>query len=172
MFVAWRSPKRRPGLCSRGGKGGSGTKKFVYQKWPDEISPIVNFVLSHDGHFGLGGGGQGGGGSSLRGKKLSRGLAGASAWPSDLTIATQGTRPASVVPRWGGGMAPQQKCLVEMLGTQGEPPQGSIEPVRVQAAGPRWCNGTKPRASRRKDRGARRAPGHRPIAWAGGAACH
>ena len=40
----------------RGGGGrGSGTQKFVYQKWPDKIFPIVLF--SHDGHFGLGGGG-------------------------------------------------------------------------------------------------------------------
>ena len=38
-----------------GGWGGDGTQKFVYQKWPNQIFPIVNFVLSHDGHFGLGG---------------------------------------------------------------------------------------------------------------------
>ena len=35
---------------------GSGTQKFVYQKWHDRIFPIVNFVSSHDGHFGLEGG--------------------------------------------------------------------------------------------------------------------
>ena len=26
----------------------------MYQKWPDQIFPIINFVFSHDGHFGLG----------------------------------------------------------------------------------------------------------------------
>ena len=37
-----------------GGRGrGLGTQKFVYQKWPDQIFPIRNFVCSHDGHFGL-----------------------------------------------------------------------------------------------------------------------
>ena len=42
----------------------SGTQNFVYQKWPNQIVPVVNFVSSHDGHFGLGGGGfrPGGGG--------------------------------------------------------------------------------------------------------------
>ena len=39
----------------------SGSQKFVYQKWPDQIFPIVNFVFSRDGHFGLGGGGVRGG---------------------------------------------------------------------------------------------------------------
>ena len=39
------------------GEGGQGTQKIVYQKWPDQIFPVVNFVFSHDGHFGLGGGG-------------------------------------------------------------------------------------------------------------------
>ena len=28
--------------------------KFVYQKWPDQVFPFVNFVFSNDGHFGLG----------------------------------------------------------------------------------------------------------------------
>ena len=27
----------------RGGGGGSGTQKFVDQKWPDQIFPILNF---------------------------------------------------------------------------------------------------------------------------------
>ena len=31
----------------------------MYQKWPDQIFPIVNFVFSHYGHFGLGRGGGG-----------------------------------------------------------------------------------------------------------------
>ena len=35
----------------------SGTQQFVYQKWPDKIFPIVNFVVSHDRHFGREGGG-------------------------------------------------------------------------------------------------------------------
>ena len=38
-----------------GGGGGFGTQKFVYQKWPDQIFPIVNFIFSHDGPFGRGG---------------------------------------------------------------------------------------------------------------------
>ena len=55
-----------PGLLlSRGGEGGRGfwTQNLVYQKWPDQIFPIVNFVFSHYGHFclGRGGGGFGGG---------------------------------------------------------------------------------------------------------------
>ena len=43
-----------------GGGLGSGTPKFVYQKWPDQIFPIVNVVFSHDSPCSLGGGGQGG----------------------------------------------------------------------------------------------------------------
>ena len=46
-------------LLSRGGgEEGRGfwTQNLVYQKWPDQNFPIVNFVFSHDGHFGLGGG--------------------------------------------------------------------------------------------------------------------
>ena len=42
-----------------GGGRGSGTQKFVYQKWPNQIFPFVNFVFPHDGHFGLGGGASG-----------------------------------------------------------------------------------------------------------------
>ena len=34
----------------------------MYQEWPDQIFPIVNFVFSHYGHFGLGRGGGGFGG--------------------------------------------------------------------------------------------------------------
>ena len=55
----------RPGLLlSRGGEGARGfwTQNLVYQKWPDQIFPIVNFVFSHCGHFGLGRGGGGFGG--------------------------------------------------------------------------------------------------------------
>ena len=51
-----------PGLLlSRGGEGGRGfwTQNLVYQKWPDQIFPVANFVFSHDGHFGLGRGGGG-----------------------------------------------------------------------------------------------------------------
>ena len=49
---------------SSGGEGGRGfwTQNLVYQKWPDQIFPIVNFVFSRDGHFGLGRGGGGFGG--------------------------------------------------------------------------------------------------------------
>ena len=48
-------------LLRRGGEGGRGfwTQNLVYQKWPDQIFPIVNFVFSHYGHFGLGRGGRG-----------------------------------------------------------------------------------------------------------------
>ena len=38
---------------------GSGTQKFVYQKWRDQIFETVNSVVSHDGPLGLGGGGGG-----------------------------------------------------------------------------------------------------------------
>ena len=37
------------------GGGGVWDQKFLCQKWPESIFPFVNF--SHDGHFGLGGGG-------------------------------------------------------------------------------------------------------------------
>ena len=51
-------------LLSRGGEGGRGfwTQNLVYQQWPDQIFPIINFVFSHYGHFGLGRGGGGFGG--------------------------------------------------------------------------------------------------------------
>ena len=57
-----RTHPHSPGLLlSRGGEGGRGfwTQNLVYQKWPDQIFPIVNFVLSPNGHFGLGKGGRG-----------------------------------------------------------------------------------------------------------------
>ena len=34
----------------------SGSQKIVYREWPEKGFPTVNFVLSHDGPFGLGGG--------------------------------------------------------------------------------------------------------------------
>ena len=40
------------------GGGGPGTQKFVYPQWPNQIFPIVNFIIPHDGHFGRGGGGE------------------------------------------------------------------------------------------------------------------
>ena len=50
-------------LLSRGGGGEGGrgfwTQNLVYQKWPDQIFPVVNFVSSRDDHFGLGRGGGG-----------------------------------------------------------------------------------------------------------------
>ena len=52
----WGTP--RDVLEERRG-GGFGTQKYVHQKWPDQIIPMVNFVLSHDGDFGLEGGGGG-----------------------------------------------------------------------------------------------------------------
>ena len=39
------------------GAGGPGTQKFVCQKSGDQIFPIVSFVFSRDGHFGLSWGG-------------------------------------------------------------------------------------------------------------------
>ena len=42
-----------------GGEGRSVTQKSGYQKWPNQIFPIENFVSSRDGHFGLGGSGGG-----------------------------------------------------------------------------------------------------------------
>ena len=57
-------PAPAPGLLLSRGEGGRGfwTQNLVYQKWPDQIFPIVNFVFSHYGHFGLGRGGGGFGG--------------------------------------------------------------------------------------------------------------
>ena len=34
----------------------------MYQKWPDQVIPTVNFIFWHDDHFGLGEGGGGSGG--------------------------------------------------------------------------------------------------------------
>ena len=44
------SPSPREVLEEGEGGGGSWTQMFVYQKWPNQILPIVNFVFSHDGH--------------------------------------------------------------------------------------------------------------------------
>ena len=47
--------KKFSGLClkrGRGAVGGSGIQTFVYQNWPDQIFCVVNFVFSHNGHFG------------------------------------------------------------------------------------------------------------------------
>ena len=61
--ASW-SPPGRASFEQGGGEGGRGfwTQNLVYQKWPDQIFPIVNFVFSHYGHFGLGRGGGGFGG--------------------------------------------------------------------------------------------------------------
>ena len=49
------------------GRGGPRTEKIVCQQWPNMIFPTVNFVFSHDSHFGLGGeAGPGGGGGGTR----------------------------------------------------------------------------------------------------------
>ena len=42
-------------IDERGG-GGSGTQKFVSQKWPKSIPPFVNFIVSHDVSWVHGGG--------------------------------------------------------------------------------------------------------------------
>ena len=54
-MALWPQGNGIHGSMRRG--GGSGTQHFVYQKWPDKIIPTVNFVFSHDGHFGLDPGG-------------------------------------------------------------------------------------------------------------------
>ena len=66
-FLVLLPPPPPPGRASfeqGGGEGGRGfwTQNLVYQKWPDQIFPIVNFVFSHYGPFGLGRGGGGFGG--------------------------------------------------------------------------------------------------------------
>ena len=48
------------GAGGGGGGGEAGSQKFVHQKWPDQIFPMVSFDFSHCGHFGLGEGGPGG----------------------------------------------------------------------------------------------------------------
>ena len=55
----WKGWGRVPVRASfeQGGGRGFWTQNLVYQKWPDQIFPIVNFVFSHYGHFGLGRGG-------------------------------------------------------------------------------------------------------------------
>ena len=60
---AQTSPPRDAVEQRRGG-GGSGTQKFVYQKWPESIIPFVNFNFSHHEIWirGGGGGDPGGGG--------------------------------------------------------------------------------------------------------------
>ena len=40
-----------------GGGGGDGAQKFVYQNWPSRFSQWKISMFSHDGHFGLEGGG-------------------------------------------------------------------------------------------------------------------
>ena len=45
-------------------RGGRGGQNSVYQKWPNKIFPVVNFVFSHDDHFGLEGGSRRGGGAA------------------------------------------------------------------------------------------------------------
>ena len=46
-------------LKGRGGVWNPNVQKNVNHKWPDKIFPFVNFAVSHDGHFGLEGGGGG-----------------------------------------------------------------------------------------------------------------
>ena len=58
--LTWIVPPGRASFEHRG-EGGRGfwTQNLVYPKWPDQIFPIVNFVFSDDGPFGLGRGGGG-----------------------------------------------------------------------------------------------------------------
>ena len=59
MSAAWRLLDHRGCIRREGGGGGGGwAPRNVYtKKWPDQIFPMVNFVFSHCGHFGTGGGG-------------------------------------------------------------------------------------------------------------------
>ena len=50
-------PPQGRGVLSGSRRGGSGTQKFACQKWADQIFPMINLAFSHDGHFGLWGGG-------------------------------------------------------------------------------------------------------------------
>ena len=63
MGLAAQGTGRGRGRASfdQGEEGGRGfwTQNLVYQKWPDQIVPFVNFVFSRDDHFGLGRGGRG-----------------------------------------------------------------------------------------------------------------
>ena len=48
---------RREGSRGGGGRGVWDPKVGVYQQWPHQIFPTLNFVVSRDGPFGSGGGG-------------------------------------------------------------------------------------------------------------------
>ena len=47
-----RPPPKRDEIEERRG-GGSGTQKFVHQKWPNQILLIIYFVFPHDGREGV-----------------------------------------------------------------------------------------------------------------------
>ena len=89
--------KKRVSVLMAPPEGGS--QKFVYQKWPDQILPIVNFVLSPDGPFGLAVGG--GGGTVAKKTSLARACAhaGPPGWPYGKCRTSNRPRP----PRWGPG---------------------------------------------------------------------
>ena len=54
----WSPPPGSPReVLEVGGGKGSGTQKFVYQKWPDQFFPIVNFVFFPQWSLWSGGGG-------------------------------------------------------------------------------------------------------------------
>ena len=50
-------PPPPQGCIRREEGGGSGTQKFVYQKWPNQISPTVNFCFFPQWSLWSGGGG-------------------------------------------------------------------------------------------------------------------
>ena len=69
------------------GGGGSGTQKFVYQKWPDKSFPIANFRFFPLSSLWSGGGGVQGGGYP----------------PPTPTVTRDGGPGPSVAPRYAGG---------------------------------------------------------------------
>ena len=67
-------PSREMG--EEGGEA-SGDPTIVFQKWPDQIFPMVNFIFSRGGHFGL----EGGGGGLAQGLGITLFAFGGAYWP-------------------------------------------------------------------------------------------
>ena len=120
------------------GPGPAAPPVFVYQKWPDQIFPIVISFFSHNAHFGLeGGGSRGGGAPPMVGRS--------NGWLGRRGEGGGGTTPSSTGPRAKGlqhtwyccstGTAPSNRCAVHRgagpcagdawAGTAWKGPQGS-----------------------------------------------